>query len=73
MTLEARMIDLLSRKGFHENSAYHLKEALKLKNYFDDRIPGGVYHLFPDLTTLTEVGITSFGDLPYPYHLITKH
>lgn len=72
MTLEARMIDLLSRKGFHDNSAYHLKEALKLKDYFDRKIPCGVYHLFPDLTALTEVGITSFEDLPEPYHLTWK-
>lgn len=64
MTVEARMIDLLSRKGIHENSAYHLKETLKLKAYFDAKITGGVYHLFPDLTTLDEVGIHSFAELP---------
>lgn len=64
MTMEARMIDLLSRKGIHENSAYHLKEALRLKAYFDERIAGGIYRLFPDLTTLTQVGIHSFDELP---------
>lgn len=64
LTMEARMIDLLSRKGIHENSAYHLREALKLKAWFDSRIPGGVYRLFPDLTTLDQVGISSFEELP---------
>lgn len=64
LTMEARMIDLLSRKGIHENSAYHLRETLKLKTYFDSKIPGGVYSLFPDLTTLDQVGIHSFEELP---------
>lgn len=63
LTMEARMIDLLSRKGIHENSAYHLKEALKLKKYFDEQIEGGIYRLFPDLTTLDQVGIDSFEKL----------
>ena len=58
------MIDLLSRKGIHENSAYHLRETLKLKAHYDSLIPGGVYRLFPDLTTLDQVGIHSFTDLP---------
>ncbi len=49
MTFEDRMIDLLGRKGIHPNSAYHLYEAEKLKNYFDDKIEGGLYSLFPDL------------------------
>lgn len=64
LTVEARMIDLLSRKGIHENSAYHLRETLKLKAHYDSLIPGGVYRLFPDLTTLDQVGIHSFTDLP---------
>ena len=41
--------DLITRKGVHPNSAYHLMEAIRLKNYFDAKIPGGVYSLFPDL------------------------
>ncbi len=49
MTFEDRMIDLLGRKGIHPNSAYHLYEAEKLKNYFDNKIEGGLYSLFPDL------------------------
>ncbi len=49
MTFEERMIDLLGRKGIHPNSAYHLYEAEKLKNYFDNKIEGGLYSLFPDL------------------------
>lgn len=49
MTFEERMIDLLTRKGVHPNSAYHLMEAFKLKNYFDAKVSGGIYSLFPDL------------------------
>lgn len=49
MTFEERMIDLITRKGVHPNSAYHLMEAVKLKNYFDAKVPGGIYSLFPDL------------------------
>ena len=49
MTFEERMIDLITRKGVHPNSAYHLMEAIKLKNYFDAKVPGGIYSLFTDL------------------------
>ena len=49
MTFEERMIDLITRKGVHPNSAYHLMEAIKLKNYYDSKVPGGVYSLFPEL------------------------
>lgn len=49
MTFEERMIDLITRKGVHPNSAYHLMEAIKLKNYFDSKVPGGIYSLFPEL------------------------
>ena len=49
VTFEERMIDLLTRKGIHPNSVYHLHEAIKLKNYFDAKVDGGIYSLFPDL------------------------
>jgi hypothetical protein len=64
MTLEARLIELLTRKGVHGNTAYHLAAARALKKWFDDQIPGGVYRLFPDLTTLGDLGVTSFDQLP---------
>lgn len=35
MTLEKRLIDIISRKGVHENTVYHIKEAQKLKEFFD--------------------------------------
>ena len=38
MTLEKRLIDIISRKGAHENTVYHIKEAQKLKAYFDKLI-----------------------------------
>ena len=49
MTFEERMIDLITRKGVHPNSAYHLMEAIKLKAYFDAKVPGGIYSLFLEL------------------------
>ena len=49
MTFEERMLDLITRKGVHPNSAYHLMEAIKLKAYFDAKVPGGIYSLFPEL------------------------
>lgn len=49
MTFEERMVELLGRKGIHPNSAYHLHEAIRLKTYFDNKIEGGVYSLFPEL------------------------
>ena len=38
MTLEKRLIDIISRKGAHENTVYHIKEAQKLKMLFDGLI-----------------------------------
>lgn len=49
LTLEKRLIDLLVRKGVHENTIYHIKEAQKLKEEFDDMLGYNVYNLFPDV------------------------
>ena len=49
MTMEKRLIDLLTRKGVHENSHYHLVEALKLKDKFDNLLGYNLYDLFPDI------------------------
>lgn len=38
MTMEKRLIDIISRKGAHENTVYHIKEAQKLKSYFDELV-----------------------------------
>ena len=49
MTLEKRLIDLIARKGVHENTVYHIKEAQKLKKEFDEMLGFNVYKLFPDV------------------------
>ena len=49
LTLEKRLIDLLIRKGVHENTIYHIKEAQKLKQEFDDMLGYNVYNLFRDV------------------------
>lgn len=49
MTLEKRLIDIFVRRGINENTVYHIKEAQKLKKYFDDMLGYNVYDLFPDI------------------------
>ena len=49
MTLEKRLVDIMLRKGVHENTIYHIKEAQKLKKEFDEMLGFNVYNLFPDV------------------------
>ncbi|MBS7020504.1 MAG: hypothetical protein KH135_01340 [Firmicutes bacterium] len=49
MTLEKRLIDLISRYGEHENTKYHVNEALNLKQYFDELLGYNLYDLFPEI------------------------
>lgn len=49
MTLEKRLVDIMLRKGVHENTVYHIKEAQKLKKEFDEILGFNVYKLFPDV------------------------
>ncbi len=49
LTLEKRLIDIMVRRGVYENTVYHIKEAQKLKNEFDDMLGFNVYDLFPDV------------------------
>ena len=49
MTLEKRLVDIMLRKGVHENTVYHIKEAQKLKKEFDKMLGFNVYKLFPDV------------------------
>lgn len=49
LTMEERLIDILSRRGVHENTQYFLKEAQNLKNEFDNMIGKNVYEIIPDL------------------------
>ena len=49
VTLEKRLIDILVRKGVHENTIYHIQEAQKLKQEFDEKLGFNVYKLFPNI------------------------
>ena len=49
MTMEKRLIDLLVRKGVHENTHYHIVTALKLKEKFDQMAGRDIYELFPHI------------------------
>ncbi len=49
VTLEKRLIDLITRYGVFENTVYHISEAQKLKKYFDDLLGYNIYDLFPDI------------------------
>jgi len=49
MTMEKRLIDLLTRKGIHENSHHHLMKSLELKKMFDELLGHNLYDLFPDI------------------------
>lgn len=49
VTLEKRLIDVISRRPQHKNITYHVKEALKLKAYFDKLLGYNLYDLFPEI------------------------
>lgn len=49
MTLEKRLVDIMLRRGVHENTVYHIKEAQKLKKDIDDMLGFNLYELFPDV------------------------
>ena len=49
VTMEKRLIDVISRRPQHKNIVYHVKEALKLKEYFDNLLGYNVYVLFPEI------------------------
>ena len=48
-TLDKRMMDLLLRHGVYKNTYYHIKEAYKLKEYFDNLLGYNLYDLFPEI------------------------
>ncbi len=48
-TLEQRLIDVMLRRGVHSNTVYHIKEAYKLKEYFDNLLGHNIYDLFPEI------------------------
>ena len=49
LTVEKRMIDLLLRHGVFKKTYYHIKETMKLKEYFDSLLEYNLYDLFPEI------------------------
>ncbi len=48
-TVDTRLIDLIIRKGVHENTKYHIEQTYKLKKYFDGLLGYNLYKLFPEI------------------------
>ena len=48
-TVDKRLIDIITRRGAHSNTQYHIKETYKLKSFFDDLLGYDVYDLFPEI------------------------
>lgn len=49
MTLEKRIVEIMLRRGCHENTVYHIIEAQKLKQEIDEMLGCSVYSLFDDI------------------------
>ena len=49
LTLEARLVEIMLRRGIYENTAYHVKEAQKLKAEVDQMLGYNLYRLFPEV------------------------
>lgn len=49
LTVEKRMIDLLYRHGVYAKTHYHIKETIRLKEYFDNLLGYNLYDLFPKI------------------------
>ena len=48
-TVDKRLIEMIIRKGINANTQYHIKEAYKLKEYFDNLIGFNIYDLFTEI------------------------
>ena len=48
-TVDKRLIDIMIRRGVHENTQYHVQETYKLKAYFDQLLGYNLYDLFPEI------------------------
>lgn len=49
LTIDKRLIDIITRRGAYSNTQYHVKETYKLKKYFDDLLGFDLYDLFPEI------------------------
>ena len=47
--LEKRLIDVMLRKGVHNNTVYHIEQSKKLKQEIDDMLGYNLYSLFRDI------------------------
>lgn len=47
--LEKRLVDIMMRKGVHDNTIYHIQNAKKLKKEIDEMLGYNLYDLFPDI------------------------
>ena len=45
-TVDDRINEIISRKGTHLNTEYHINEAHKLKSFFDEKLGYNLYNLF---------------------------
>ncbi len=52
LTVDKRLIDLIIRRGAYSNTQYHIKEAYKLKKFFDDLLGYNLYDLFPEIKNI---------------------
>lgn len=49
LTIDKRLVDLITRKGAYDTTQYHVIETVKLKKYFDDLLGYNLYDLFPEI------------------------
>lgn len=54
MSMEKRLIDLVIRKGIHENTKHFLEGAINLKKEFDEYLGFDLYRLFPEFHVWNE-------------------
>ena len=47
--LERRLVDILLRRGVHDNTIYHIQNARKLKDEIDSMLGFNLYDLFPNI------------------------
>lgn len=54
LMLEERLIELITRKGAHKNTQYHVIEAEKLKKEIEGKLGKSIYSLFPEILNRIE-------------------
>ena len=49
MTMDERLIEIMIRKGAHDNTVYHITYAQKLKKELEEKMGCNLYSLFPEI------------------------